>query len=44
MARGQKRGNRELKSPKMVKVPQATTNAVSGKAVFDRIVPHKKKH
>jgi len=33
-----------LKKPKMVKGPQATTDAVSGKAVLDRIVPHKKKH
>jgi hypothetical protein len=44
MAKAQKRGNRELKKPKMVKAPQATTDALFGKAVLDSIAPHKKKH
>lgn len=44
MARGQMRGNRELKKPKMVKAPRATTEEPFGKAVQERIAPPKKKH
>ncbi|GLQ54888.1 hypothetical protein [Devosia nitrariae] len=45
MPKGQMRGNRELKKPKMVKSSPATPDALSGKAVLDRIaVPKKKKH
>lgn len=44
MAKAQKRGNRELKKPKIVKAPQAATDALFGKAVLASIAPHKKKH
>ncbi len=44
MAKGQMRGNRELKKPKMVRAPAAATDALSGKAVLDRIAMPKKKH
>lgn len=43
MARGQMRGNRELKKPKMVKAAPATIDEPFGKAVLERIAPHKKK-
>ena len=44
MAKGQMRGNRELKKPKMVKAPPATTDGAFAKAVLDRIAVPKKKH
>lgn len=44
MAKGQMRGNRELKKPKLVKAPLATTDALSGKAVLERIAVPKKKN
>ncbi|WP_269468506.1 hypothetical protein [Devosia ureilytica] len=44
MAKGQMRGNRELKKPKMVKAPPATTTAPAAKAVLDRIAVPKKKN
>lgn len=37
------RGNRELKKPKMVKSAPATTDVPFGKALPERIAPHKKK-
>ena len=43
MAKGQMRGNRELKKPKLVKAPLATADALSGKAVLERIAVPKKK-
>jgi len=43
MAKGQMRGNREVKKPKAVKAPQAVTEESFGKAVLDRIAPQKKK-
>jgi hypothetical protein len=43
MAKGQMRGNRELKKPKMVKATPATTDEPFSKAVLERIAPNKKK-
>lgn len=43
MTREKMRGNRELKKPKMVKAAPATTDEPFGKAVLERIAPHKKK-
>jgi len=44
MAKGQMRGNRELKKPKMVKAPPAAADVPAAKAVLDRIAVPKKKH
>lgn len=43
MAKGQMRGNREIRKPKMVKAPAEATAALPIKAVLDRINPPKKK-